>query len=291
MLNGKYYAFVSAVETGSFTKAAEKLGYTQSGISHLIASLEEELDLTLLIRNKNGIRLTPEGEQLLPYFRSLLDTDNAISFTSAQLHGVSAGTLRIGTFSSAAVHLLPPMLRQFSTEYPGIELQILCGTYSTVEGWLLENQVDLAFVTASSLPGFHVFPLTHDRMMAILPDSDPLSKRKEISIEELQSLPFIVPAEGTNYHIGKMFQAAGIQPETRFVMDDDFAAVAMVSCGFGATILPELILTDYPLKHARAVPLKNAFRDIGLALHDNRSASPAANAFLNLIQRTYTFHA
>ncbi len=284
MVQSKYHAFVSAVDTGSFTRAAEKLGYTQSGISHLIASLEEELDLSLLIRGKSGIRLTPEGESLLPYFRNMIETENAISFTSAKLHGLSAGSLRIGTFSSAAVHLLPPLLRNFSKQYPGIDLQILCGTYATVEAWLLENAVDAAFVPVPSLPEFKVHPLAHDRMMAIVPDTESLSGKEEIEIRELASFPFIVPAEGTKYHLGKLFREAGIKPMTRFEMDDDFAALAMVSCGFGVTILPELILKDYPLKHVSVIPIKNAFRDIGFALNQTRPVSPAVSAFLKLLQ-------
>lgn len=284
MINSKYLAFITAVESGSFTKAADKLGYTQSGISHLVAALEEELNLPLLIRNKAGIQLTAEGERLLPFFRQLVETENAISFTSAELRGLSAGSLRIGTFSSAAVHLLPGMLRKFKSIYPGIDLQIRCGTYSAVENWLSESAVDGAFVTAPSLPQFELHPLAHDRMMAIIHTDDPLSAKDSVSISDLAEHPFILPAEGTNYHIGKLFQKAGIRPNIRFTMDDDFAAVAMVSCGFGVTILPELILEHYPMDHIKAVPLENAFRDIVFAVHRSRPLPPAVKAFLNIIR-------
>ena len=109
----KYRAFKTAAECGSFTKAAERMNYTQSGISRMIAELETEWKLSLLERSKSGVRLTSDGTVLLPRVNRLLEEADKLSMEVDALNGLQSGLIRIGTFSSAATYWLPNIICEF----------------------------------------------------------------------------------------------------------------------------------------------------------------------------------
>ena len=125
----KYEVFEKTVELSSLTKAAEELGLTQSGVSHIIAALEEEFGFPLLTRSRTGARLTPEGEKIMPFLRDILRSQEQLDQTAAELRGLSAGTVRIATFTSVAVHWLPGMMQEFQTLYPHVEFKLFNGDY------------------------------------------------------------------------------------------------------------------------------------------------------------------
>ena len=121
----KYEAFVRAVELGSLSKASEELGYTQSGISHMMQSLEDEVGFPLMIRTSSGILPNSEGKLLLPIIRSLLDTNESLEQTIARVKGADTGRIRIASFSSVAVYWLPRIIRAFQRDFPNVEIQII----------------------------------------------------------------------------------------------------------------------------------------------------------------------
>lgn len=103
----KYLSFVKTVEYGSFTKAAEILNYTQSGVSRMIADLEKEWGIILLERSKYGVKPTSDGMKLLPYAQNLCIDFDKMKMQVDELNGLQSGLIRIGTFSSVATHWLP----------------------------------------------------------------------------------------------------------------------------------------------------------------------------------------
>jgi DNA-binding transcriptional LysR family regulator len=283
MANSKYLAFIESAELHSLTRAAEKLNYTQSGVSYLIASLEDELGLPLLLRQKSGASLTPEGEQMMPYIKTVLDALANVEQVAADLRGVASGKLRIGTFSSVAIHRFPELLRDFKDAYPDISCEVFNGTYSFIERELLNFNIDCGFITLPAREEFTTMPLMHDRLMAVINRKNPLSRRTCITAEDLAKQPFIVPAEGTHYDIGKLFSRSNISPQIRFDMGDDYAAIAMVQQEMGVTILPEMMLRSLPMKNIKAVPIRDTEREIGIALNASRYASPTVRAFLRFV--------
>ena len=118
---GKYIAFVKTVEYGSFTKAAEILNYTQSGISRMVNDLEKEWNVVLLERNKSGVKLTSDGMKLIPYAKSLCREYENLQMQVDELNGLQSGLIRIGTFSSVATHWLPNIIKAFQKDYPNID--------------------------------------------------------------------------------------------------------------------------------------------------------------------------
>lgn len=129
----RYLALHKIVELGSFTRAAEALGYTQSAMSQMIASLEDELSIKLLIRSRTGARLTLEGTELYPYVEQLVYQYGAIWEKAGEIKGLETGVIRMGTLSSISTHWLPELLRDFQVRYPSVEFVIHQGDYTSIQ--------------------------------------------------------------------------------------------------------------------------------------------------------------
>ena len=135
----KYEVFEKTVELASLTRTAEAMGITQSAVSHILAALEEEFGFPLLTRSRTGAKLTPSGERLLPYIRAILRSQEQLEQEAAEIRGLAAGTIRLATFTSVAVHWLPGMMKEFQQLYPRIDFQLFNGDYHDVDRWLTDG--------------------------------------------------------------------------------------------------------------------------------------------------------
>ena len=139
--------FVLVVDLGGFTAAAERLGISQSAVSHALKQLEGEWGVTLLSRNKAGIEVTEVGRNLLARVRELLGISEAIQQEVAAVRGLNRGVLRIGSFGpSSSLLLLPRILEQYRKNYPEIEIHVDEGPDDVVTQWIAERRVDVGFV-------------------------------------------------------------------------------------------------------------------------------------------------
>lgn len=275
----KYEAFVKVVELGSLTRAAEALGYTQSGVSHMISALEETFGFVLLRRSRSGVRLTADGERVLTAIRGILNSNEQLRQIVAAIHGLDAGIVRVGAFSSVAVHWLPGMIRSFQERYPHIEFKLLNGDYHDVEKWLAEGAVDLGFVTLPTKLDCHCIPLIEDRLLAILPVGHRLAHKGSFPLSEIAQEDFIGLLESSDHDLRRALAPAGVQPNLKFTTKDDYAILAMVENGLGISIVPELLLKNQS-RHLKALELSPpARRTIALAMPDSERASPAAQSF------------
>ena len=109
----KWEALLAAVELGSFTRAAERLGCTQSGLTHMMHALEKEAGLPLLIRDRYGVRLTPAGERLLPAIRELQQAGRRLENQILQVSSMKKENIRVAAYSSICMHWLPPIVSKF----------------------------------------------------------------------------------------------------------------------------------------------------------------------------------
>ena len=178
----KYLAFVTTVECGSFTRAAEKLNYSQSGISRMIGDLEHEWSLSLLERGRTGVSLTSDGERLLPYARSLCAEYRRLQMQVDELRGVQSGLIRIGTISSIATHRLPGVIKRFQSSYPGIDYELLLGDYGEIESWVRDGSVDCGFTSLPDESDLDLVGIESDRFMAVLPKGHPLAELDVVPI-------------------------------------------------------------------------------------------------------------
>lgn len=279
----KYEAFLKAAELGSLTRAATELGVTQSAVSHMIGALEEELGFSLLKRGRSGARATAEGERVLPAIRGMLNSREQLEQTAAAIRGLDCGTVRIGTFTSVAVHWLPGMIKRFQADYPNVELKLMNGDYHDVEQWLADGSCDLGFIALPTKQRGKVTALLEDRLLAVVPKDHRLASLPRFPIKEVEHEPFISLLETSDHDARRALDAAGVTPNIRYTTKDDYAIIAMVEQGLGVSIMPELLLSGRN-DNVRIMELTPpASRVIGLCLPDADRAGPATTRFAQCV--------
>lgn len=280
----KYLAFVKTVEYGSFTKAAEVLHYSQSGISRMINDLEKEWKIVLLERGKAGVKLTSDGMKLLPHAKELCAEYEKLQMEVDDLNGLRSGLIRIGTFSSVATHWLPKIIKEFQKTYPNIDYELLLGDYTEIEEWIMEGRVDCGFLRLPAHEEFETIFLEQDRLLAVLPEGHALAHLEKIPVAALCDEPFMLLEKGEKTEISEIFERCGLKPKVHFTTWDDYAIMSMVESGLGISILPELILRRVPYRIITRELEVPAFRKIGVALRSKKTASLAVKRFLEYLE-------
>lgn len=280
----KYMAFVKTVEYGSFTKAAEILNYSQSGISRMINDLEKEWKVVLLERGKSGVRLTSDGMKLLPHAKSVCVEYEKLQMEIDELNGLQSGLIRIGTFSSVATHWLPNIIKEFQRTYPGIDYELLLGDYTEIEGWISDGRVDCGFLRLPTCSDFETIFLEQDRLLAILPEKHPLVRFDKVPVAALCDEPFMLLEKGAKTEVSEIFERCNLKPKVHFTTWDDYAIMSMVESGLGLSILPELILKRVPYQIVAKELDVPAYRKIGVALRSKKTASLAVKRFLEYLR-------
>ena len=279
----KYLAFVKTVECGSFTKAAEILNYSQSGISRMIHDLEKEWKVLLLELSRGGVRLTSDGLKLLPYAENVCREYEKLQMQVDELNGLKSGLIRIGAFSSVASQWLPNIIREFQKDYPDIDYELLLGDYTEIEEWILEGRVDCGFLRLPVHAELETIFLEQDRLLVVLPEGHPLAECEKFPVNALVEEPFMLLEKGARAEVSDIFEKCGLTPKVHFTTWDDYAIMAMVESGLGISILPELILKRIPY-HIVVKELEiPAYRSIGLALKDKKEASLAVKRFIDYL--------
>jgi len=280
----KYEAFVRAVELGSLSKASEELGYTQSGISHMMQSLEDELGFPLMVRTSSGILPNTEGELLLPIIRQLLNTNECLEQTIAKIKGADTGRIRIASFSSVATYWLPSIFSSFQKDFPNVEIQIVEGGADRIETMMESREADLCLYTGGEGKNFEWIPLYTDQLLALVPPDHPLTELDAVPISALMSELFIMPLAGYDYEVHHILDQLAHYPRIRFSSCSDYAIISMVAAGLGVSILPELLLRNY-CNDAVAMPMDPPqFRVLGMGVPQVRTASPVTRNFMQYVQ-------
>lgn len=285
MAQSKYKIFLSVVDMGSLTRAAEKCGVTQSAVSHALHALESEAGFPLILRNRSGVRLTPEGEKLLPAIRRIVEALDGFHSEVAAFRGHEGGRIRIGAFTSVAVHWLPRIIKEYQAQHPAVDFRMLGGDYHDIAQGFADGSIDVGFVTREmNIPATETLPLTEDRLLAVLPKEHPLAGRQRITAAQLAGEPFISLMENSNQDARSVLEAAGVQVEVKYTAKDDYAILAMVEAGLGVSIMPELLLEGHSGGIA-TVEIEGAqMRTIGLAVSAAGAGNPCVEGFARFVQ-------
>lgn len=279
----KLFAFVTTVACGSFTRAAEKLAYSQSGISRMINDLENEWNVTLLERGRSGVRLTSEGTALLSYAENVCSAYNTLHTQVDEMKGLQSGLIRIGTFSSVATHWLPGIIKAFQKDYPKIHYELLLGDYTEIESWIMEGRIDCGFLRSPTHNEFDSIMLEKDHFMVIMPEGHPFSNCDRFPITTLQDYPFMLLEKDENMEVRRLLDAWQITPQINFITWDDYAIMSMVESGLGISILPALVLRRSPYRIVAKEPSIPAHREICLAMKNKTAASAATKRFIEYL--------
>lgn len=281
MNDKKLRALLTAVQCGSFGKATAQLGYTQSAMTHMVNRLEAELGCTLLVRSSHGVRLSEEGEQLLPYMQAVIDAGDALRREAAAQGKLHENTLRIGCFASIARARLPELLRKFRKTHPEIRVDVLVRGYE-LAAELEEENIQLALVDEACGKGFYWTPLTDAPLVAVVPP-DFSWKEDTIPLERLLQEPFLSCPE---QYIERMLPQDAARVEV--TASDDAAILSMVAGGLGVSVLSAFSLAGYE-GQVRVIPLAQPIsRRLGAAVKSPPAANTAARYFLSFLKRQYT---
>lgn len=277
--------FSLVAELHGFTAAANRLGISQSAVSHALKSLELELGVELLRQHQSQVELSDIGQQLLLRARAMLGLANTLRQEAADARGMKRGTLRIGSFGpTSSIKLLPLILQQYRAAHPGIEVHIDEGPDRQVLQWLEERRIDIGFVVLPE-ERFDTVALIEDQMVALLPADHPLATHDSLSLKDLCDFPFVLTEAGSSELVSRLFTVARLTPNIRYRCSQLISSLDVVARGDGVTVVAEGSLPDQIDRRCVKKPLSPAvLRQVGLAVLDRRQASPATLAFIKLAE-------
>ena len=269
----KVQALLAAVDLGSLTSAASELGYTQSGLTHMMNSLETELGLTLLLRGKSGVRLSPAGQELLPELRSLADAAEALDQAAEQLRQRNCSTLRLGAYSSIARHWVPQIMAEYRKVCPDTQVSLIMDGLVELYSAVRDDQLDCIMTSydESLAQGFGWIPLWEDELVAVLPESFPL-EGDVMPVERFDESQFLMPSQGADTYILPIFAASPrkIGPHIITTNLDDESIVSMVEHGLGVSLLSRLVVKGMSYQ-VKIVPISpKYFRSLGIIVSEKR---------------------
>ena len=284
----KYMALISVVEQGSFSRAAEAMAYSQSGISRMVKDLENEWGFTLVERGKRGVALTSDGMAILPYVKRIVEDFRMLQRQTEEISGLETGLIRIGTIASVAANLLPDIISRFQKDHPRIEFELMLGGYDAIRSWISDGTADCGFLSLDAAGGLDCTEILRDEFKVILPEGHPLAKAAPTSpskspdtfpIEKLADYPFILIEKKGSTEISELLAEKGIKTNTRYTTIDDYAAMSMVESGLGISILNGLVLERCPYRIVQMSMPDTAYRTIVFAVRNKEMCSRAVREF------------
>lgn len=277
--------FVTVANLGSFKKAADKLGYTQAGISYIINSMEEQAGFRLFEREFGGVRLTPEGEALLPSMKRLYQDEHIVRERVDQLRGLERGRIRLLSINTVIVCYLPDILDAFKARYPGIQIELsACDSHEDATEIILEGEADFTFTQLEFSDKIRLLPICVQEDMVVVAKDHPLAEKKVFPIQELGNYPYIGPSpdlDPYNYDLAKEFNVGLNQI---MIVNNDFGVFSMISKGLGFGVYPKIMVerSTFPVK---GIPFDvQTYTPISLGFRSAESLSLAAKAFLDFIK-------
>ena len=286
MESKKLEALLMALDLGSFTKAAEVMGYTQSGLTHMMNSLEREVGFTLLERGRGGVRLTKDGERVAPAIREFLQANARLDSAIAQVASSRSEVIRVSAFASMAMHWLPSIIRRFREERPDVDVDIRMADHVNSPYELLaQGKMDVIFVSRQEEEsGYEWIHLYDDPMYAVLPKDYPIDGRTGYPLGEFDGRDFIMPAQGFDKDIMRIFNRAGVKPHILPTAVDDPTVISMVEHGLGVSMMTELTLRGRG-DGVLLVPVEpRSARELGMAVHKGEGHPVSLRQFIECAQ-------
>lgn len=286
MESKKLEALLMSADLGSFTRAAEVLGYTQSGLTHMMNSLEREIGFALLERGRHGVRLTEEGEKLAPLMREFLRTGAALDETVAQLSASRSETIHVAAYASLAMHWLPAIIQTFRAENPTVDVDIRMADHVDAPyKLLLQGKMDVIFVSRQEPGEYEWVHLKDDAMYAVLPKDYPTQGGTAFPLHEFDGKDFLMPAQGFDKDILRIFDREGVRANVRPTVVDDATVVSMVEHGLGISMMTELTLKGRA-ERVLTLPVEPAAsRELGVAVRSLEDAPQMLRRFIDCTQR------
>ena len=266
-------------ECRSFSRAAMRLGTTQSAVSHALRALEAQFSVKLALRNAAGVSMTGAGERLLLRAREMTALAATMTQELGDARQLKTGTLRIGSFGpTSTMHLLPPCLAAFKQNHPAVQVRIEEDSDEVIDQWLLQKRVELGFVVIPD-ERFDVLPLVQDEFVAILPAGHPLAALPAVPINTMNGLDFVLSEAGGGPVILPILQRFEARPNVLYHFTQIVSILEFVRRGLAVSVAARLALPDEHEGVIYRPLLPTQPRTVGLACLDVSKLSPLARAF------------
>jgi len=281
-------AFIAVAEAEHFTRAADKLGLSQSSVSTLVRELETNLGLRLFDRHTRMLKLTLAGAEILPLARKAMADLDSVLGSSSQLKTLGRGRVSVAASSLQAALLIPRFIRRFGAEYPGVTVTLFDVSQEEVPELVRGGEVDFGIGTdAGQRHDLATRPLTTDTFIAVLPPGHPMARKRELTWQDLVGVPIIGPTPGNPVREQLDFALAreGITLTRSYEVALPLTIVGMVEGGLGIGVLTTAVTK---LAEALGLTVKKISkpvvkREISLLFHADRSLSPAAQNFRDML--------
>lgn len=282
-----------AADLGSFTKASEVVGYTQSGLTHMMDALEKEVGFPLLQRNHNGIQLTEQGVELMPAIREFLKANAILENQIKDMAERKDEVIRIAAYSSIAMHWIPELLYRFKRICPNVNVDLRMVDDALEPFELLESgQTDVIFASKQNYSSCDWIPLYDETMYAILPKNYPLNGRTSFPLQEFENKEFLMPYGRFDLDVKAALNPRGIKLNVKTSRVDDETLIRMVGHGLGVSMMTELMIrgrTDDVL----CIPVTpTVIRQLGMGTHirkkETESIQKLKECMLQMIQEQRT---
>jgi DNA-binding transcriptional LysR family regulator len=281
-------AFLAIAETGSFSRAAERIFLTQPAISKRIAALEEELGAKLFDRIGRRIHLTPAGQALAGRAQTLLKDLEDVRRSITNLGGTIGGELRLAMSHHVGLHRLPPALKQFHDGYPDVRLDLRFMDSERACHAVIHGDLELAIVTLppNDMPPLRLEHIWDDPLDIVVGRDHPLAHEDDVTPKRLLDFPAILPGQGTYTREIILEALGGLRGKVQVGMATNYLEVLkmLATIGLGWSALPRTMIDD-GLRVVQIEKIK-IYRRLGLVTHGGRTLSNAAQAMIRIIRET-----
>ncbi|HEY0488939.1 MAG TPA: LysR family transcriptional regulator [Telluria sp.] len=282
--------FIAVAEELHFTRAAERLHIGQPPLSQAIQALEADVGAQLFARTKRSVRLTEAGKLFLADARRILALSEQAAETARRADRGEAGELRVGfTFSTPLTPFFAAVINRYRSAYPHVRLTLLeMATLRQLDG-LSQRTLDLGFIRPperSPAEELKLTPMRQDPLVAVLPTTGPLARKKTIAMRDLEGMPFVMypPGAGTGIYpqIFKLCRDAGFVPDVALEAGEASTIIGLVAAGCGVSLLPSSF-DRIRLDGVCYRPISDEAATTTLLLAQRRDeASPLVEAFVAL---------
>ena len=221
----KYDIILDVCKTGSFSKTALNLNYSQSAISQAIKSFEEEMGFPIFKRTNTGVVLIPAAQDVIDSIGVISQEQDKLKRISDALTKSETGLVRLGLFFSFSIAYLPQMIKAFKQRYPQIDFKIFIGNQKEIFQLLSQGSIDIAITSEQSVLDFSYERFIKDEFMGVLPLEHPLTSKPAVSIYDLKNTQYILSGEKFAYEIGAIFKSAEVEPAHFLELYDEMVAL------------------------------------------------------------------
>ena len=282
-INAEVFTTVAAL--GSYRKAADKLGYTQAGISYIINSMEEDAGFQFFIREFGGVRLTPEGNQLLPFMQRLAEAERNVNEQVDRISGLETGHIRLISFNTVIVCWLPDILAGFQEKYPGIRIELeACESPKEAVRRISAGEADCGFIVLRESDEIELVLLREEPDVAVVAPEHPMAKKKVFPVRKMGEFPFIGATGNEMQLFFDMLQKEGVTLDHEMVVNSDYGCFSMISKNLGFGVYPKMVVSKcgFPV---RAIPIdKPSITPISIGVRSYENCSLATKAFVDYVR-------